>query len=143
MLKPLLCAIAAGSTALLIYLIGGVDTLMSTFLLFAMLDWFIAIIAAKINSVPVTWSRAVKGLWKSIAYIILVIVAHRFDIASIHLLGFSTVDKARNALLIGLVGYELLSILRHAGACGCVAPGWLSVFGSSLKCMIDRRDEQK
>lgn len=99
-----------------IFLVGGLDNLFITLLIFMALDYITGIIKAiykkKLNS-----KLGLKGILKKLGYIVIVVVATLFD----HLIGDSTM-AVRSLVIYFFISNEALSILENWSMMGLPLP---------------------
>lgn len=101
---------------------GGWDQGLSTLIIFMVIDYLSGLIVAgvfhnsKKTETGTLESRAGwKGLCRKCATLLFVLVAYRLDLA----IG---VDYIRNAVIIGFIANELISIVENAGLMGIPLP---------------------
>ena len=123
-------------SAALVVAYGGVTLLFSTFLTLILCDWAMGLLAARIRGEDLCWEKAVRGWYKFLAYLVLLVALHRLDVASIVMIGIGSKGKLMDNTLIGLCGYEFWSVLRNAGRCGIAIPAWLRKLGERLKSVF-------
>ena len=105
------------------YFVGGVDGLMTTLIIFMVIDYLSGLAVAGIfhksnkSENGALESRAGwKGLCRKCVTLLFVLIAYRLDLA----IG---VDYIRNAVIIGFMANELISIVENAGLMGVPLPG--------------------
>ena len=104
-------------------LFGGWDTALKTLLIFMVLDWLTGgiILPAVFRKSPKSPNGALesragwKGLCRKGVTLLFVLIAYRLDLA----LG---VNYIRNAVIIGFMANELISITENAGLMGIPLP---------------------
>ncbi|CAN2247500.1 phage holin family protein [Bacillus vallismortis] len=109
-------SIAGGGISTIAYLFGGIDHLLTAFIIIMTLDYFTGIAAAfydkKVNS-----QTAFKGLVKKGAMFSLIIVANQADII------FGNEGQfARYAMIMFLIGMEGISFFENLGRLGVQVP---------------------
>lgn len=116
-------------------LFGGWDAGMTTLLLFMGIDYASGLIVAGIfHSSPKTESGALeskagwKGLCRKGMTLLFVLIAYRLDLA----IG---VDYIRNAVIIGFIANELISIVENAGLMGLPLP---AVITKAIDILTDK-----
>ncbi len=124
-MKHPLCAAFGALTALITTAFGGWDGAMTTLFLFMAIDYLSGLILAGIfhrsdKTKTGTLSSAVgfRGLCKKGMELLVVLIAARLDL----LLGS---DFLRDAVCVGFLVNELLSIVENAGAMGVPIPAAL------------------
>lgn len=121
-MKDFLCSIIGAIGAGIAFLFGGWDSAMVTLLIFMCVDYLSGIVVAGIfkNSTKSETggleSRAGwKGLCRKCMTLLFVLVAYRLDL----ILG---TDYIRNAVIIGFIVNETISIIENAGLMGLPIP---------------------
>lgn len=116
-------------------LFGGWDAGLTTLLLFMGIDYASGLIVAGIfHSSPKTESGALeskagwKGLCRKCMTLLFVLIAYRLDLA----IG---VDYIRNAVIIGFIANELISIVENAGLMGLPLP---AVITKAIDILTDK-----
>lgn len=102
------------------YLLGGMDNLVIAFAIFMAADYVLGVFIGFSNS-KLSSKRAIKGLIKKGAMIVLVIVANQLDIVT-----GSNGNFMRNAMLMFLIGTEGISIVENIGVTGIKVPSFLT-----------------
>ena len=110
-----------GSTAAELF--GGWDTALKTLLIFMVLDWLTGgiILPAVFRKSPKSPNGALesragwKGLCRKGVTLLFVLIAYRLDLAL-------DVNYIRNAVIIGFMANELISITENAGLMGIPLP---------------------
>lgn len=122
MKKDLLCTAAGAMGAAVTSLLGGWNSAITTLMLFMVIDYLSGLVVAGIfkNSTKTTngalkSSVGWKGLCRKGMTLLIVLVAHRLDIA----IGTSYI---RDATVIAFVMNESLSIVENAGLMGVPIP---------------------
>lgn len=145
--KGYLAMIYTGWISLMIYLVGGFDTLFKALLIMMALDYLTGLIKGykkkNINS-----KTAYKGFWKKIVALIVVMWATQMDIV-FHHVGVQTLEASSNLssivqnigirtlVLLFYVSTESLSIIENAAALGVPIP-------EKLKSALEQcRDNKK
>ena len=102
---------------------GGWDEALVTLIIFMVIDYFSGLVVAGIfhksnkSENGALESRAGwKGLCRKCVTLLFVLIAYRLDLA----IG---VDYIRNAVIIGFMANELISIVENAGLMGIPLPG--------------------
>ncbi|WAJ24062.1 phage holin family protein [Lacrimispora xylanolytica] len=125
-MKNVLCTTAGVVGSFIASLFGGWDTGIATLLLFMGIDFFSGLAVAGIfkNSTKTETgaleSRAgFKGLCRKCMILLFVLIAYRLDLA----IGTNYI---RDAVIIGFIANELISITENAGLMGIPLPGVLT-----------------
>lgn len=125
-MKNVLCTIAGVVGGFIASLFGGWDTGIATLVLFMGIDFFSGLAVAGIfkNSTKTETgaleSRAgFKGLCRKCMTLLFVLIAFRLDLA----IGTNYI---RDAVIIGFMANELISIVENAGLMGLPLPGVLT-----------------
>ena len=115
---------------------GGWDTSLVTLLIFMGIDYFSGLVVAgvfhksnKTKSGALESKAGWKGLCRKCMTLLFVLIAYRLDLA----IG---VDYIRNAVIIGFMANELISIVENAGLMGLPLP-------DAINKAIDVLTEQK
>lgn len=115
---------------------GGCDTGLITLLIFMGIDYFSGLVVAgvfhksnKTESGALESKAGWKGLCRKCMTLLFVLIAYRLDLA----IG---VDYIRNAVIIGFMANELISIVENAGLMGLPLP-------DAINKAIDVLTEQK
>lgn len=115
---------------------GGWDTALVTLLIFMGIDYFSGLVVAgvfhksnKTESGALESKAGWKGLCRKCMTLLFVLIAYRLDLA----IG---VDYIRNAVIIGFMANELISIVENAGLMGLPLP-------DAINKAIDVLTEQK
>lgn len=137
-MKELICTIIGMVGSGLAYLLGGWDSALITLLMFMAIDYVSGLIVAGIfKNSPKTdtgglESRAGwKGLCRKGMTLLFVLIGYRLDLA----IG---VDYIRNAVIIGFIANELISITENAGLMGLPVP---AVISNAIDVLTDRGDK--
>ena len=125
-MKNVLCTTAGVVGSFIASLFGGWDTGIATLILFMGIDFFSGLAVAGIfkNSTKTETgaleSRAgFKGLCRKCMILLFVLIAYRLDLA----IGTNYI---RDAVIIGFIANELISITENAGLMGIPLPGVLT-----------------
>lgn len=120
-MKESFCTAIGVTGSLIAGLFGGFDASMVTLIAFMAIDYVTGLIVAAVRKSPKTDTGGLssriglKGLAKKCVVLLLVLVAARLDIT----LGTSYI---RDAVCIGFIVNELLSIIENAGLLGVPMP---------------------
>ncbi|WP_313347529.1 phage holin family protein [Lacrimispora sp.] len=132
-MKNVLCTTAGVVGSFVASLFGGWDTGIATLLLFMGIDFFSGLAVAGIfkksnkTETGALESRAGwKGLCRKSMTLLFVLIAYRLDLA----IGTNYI---RDAVIIGFMANELISIVENAGLMGIPLPGVLTKAVDVLK----------
>lgn len=120
-MKEAICTFLGVIGSFIAGLFGGFDASMVTLLVFMSIDYISGLIVAAFNKSPksksggLSSSIGLKGLMKKCVVLMLVLVSARLDLT----LGTSYI---RDAVCIGFMVNELLSIIENAGLLGVPMP---------------------
>ena len=123
-MKETFCISLGTIGSFIAYLFGGFDASMVTLLVFMSIDYITGLIVAAVKKSPKSKSgglsskAGLKGLVKKCVIFMLVLVAVRLDLT----LGTNYI---RDAVCIGFIVNELLSIIENAGLLGIPMPAAL------------------
>lgn len=122
MIKTKTCTVLGVIGSVITAAFGGWDSGLITLVIFMGIDYIMGLIVAGVfHKSPKTESGALesktgwKGLCRKGATLLFVLVAYRLDI----MIG---VDYIRDAMIIGFVANELISIVENAGLMGLPLP---------------------
>lgn len=125
-MKAKVCSLLGAAGSIVVSALGGWDSGLATLIIFMAIDYIMGLIVAGIfRSSPKTQSGALesrvgwKGLCRKGVTLLFVLVAYRLDI-------IISVNYIRNAVIIGFVANELISIVENAGLMGIPLPSVLS-----------------
>ena len=139
-MKETLCTILGVSGSFIAGCFGGWDASMITLLIFMGTDYITGLITAALNKSPKSSSGGLssaiglKGLAKKCVVLLLVLVSARLDIT----LGTSYI---RDAVCIGFIANELISIIENAGLLGVPLPAVLTNAIEILQKKTDGKDD--
>lgn len=120
-MKESICTVIGITGSFIAGLFGGFDASMVTLIAFMAVDYVTGLILAAVRKSPKTDTGGLssriglKGLAKKCVILMLVLVSARLDIT----LGTSYI---RDAVCIGFIANELLSIIENAGLLGVPMP---------------------
>ena len=141
-LKIIVCTLTGTIGGVIVNLLGGWTSDLATLVILMVADFVmglaLAIIFHKSNkseSGALSSKACWMGLFKKIATLLFVVMAHRFDI----LLG---VDYIRSATIIGFITNESISILENAGLMGLPLPAVFTKVIDVLKNKLNEDDEE-
>lgn len=139
-MKAKICALLGAVGSMVVSAFGGWDSGLATLILFMAIDYIMGLIVAGIfRNSPKTQSGTLesrvgwKGLCRKCVTLLFVLVAYRLDI----IIG---VNYIRNAVIIGFVANELISIVENAGLMGIPLP---SVLNSAIDILTKKTEEKK
>ncbi|MBO4898440.1 MAG: phage holin family protein [Clostridia bacterium] len=120
--KNIICGICAAIGGYISYLLGGFTADLVTLILFMVIDFLMGLALAlifhrssKTETGTLSSSAAFKGIIKKIAELMFVVIAQRLDIY----LGCAFI---KDAVIIGFIINELISITENAGLMGITSP---------------------
>ncbi len=138
-MKAKICALLGAVGSMVVSAFGGWDSGLVTLILFMAIDYIRGLIVAGIfRNSPKTQSGALesrvgwKGLCRKCVTLLFVLVAYRLDI----IIG---VNYIRNAVIIGFVANELISIVENAGLMGIPLP---PVLNSAIDILTKETEEK-
>lgn len=138
-MKETLCTIFGVLGSFIAGLFGGWDASMITLLIFTSTDYITGLIVAALNKSPKSSSGGLssaiglKGLIKKGVVLLLVLVSARLDIT----LGTSYI---RDAVCIGFIANELISIVENAGILGVPLPSALT---NAVEILQNKTDDNE
>ena len=120
--KAKLCTLLGAIGSFIASIFGGWDTGLATLMIFMAADYIMGLVVAGVfHNSPKTESGTLesktgwKGLCRKCVTLLFVLIAYRLDLT----LG---VDYIRDAVIIGFVANELISIVENAGLMGAPLP---------------------
>ncbi len=113
--------------SIFIFLVGGLDNLFITLLIFIVLDYITGIIKS-IYQKKLSSKLGLKGILKKSGYILIVMLATLFD----HLIGDATM-AIRSLIIYFFISNEALSILENWAIMGLPLPKKIFQVFTSLK----------
>lgn len=138
MTKEGICAVIGAAGGLIAAALGGWDQSLSTLVMFMVIDFIMGImVAAVFHRSKKTKSGALesragwKGLCRKCATLLCVLIAYRLDLA----LG---VHYIRDAVIIGFMANELISITENAGLMGIPLP---DIITKSIDVLTKKADK--
>lgn len=141
-MKDIVCAGIGAVGGAIAALFGGWSSAMATLLIFMAADYITGIVVAGVfhksgkSENGALESRAGwKGLCKKGMTLLFVLIAHRLDLA----IG---VSYMRDAVVIGFIANELISITENAGLMGVPLPAVITKAIDILKGKSEKEDEQ-
>lgn len=139
-MKESICTAIGITGSFIAGLFGGFDASMVTLIAFMGVDYVTGLILAAVRKSPKTDTGGLssriglKGLAKKCVILMLVLVSARLDIT----LGTSYI---RDAVCIGFIANELLSIIENAGLLGVPLPQALKNAVEILQKKNDRKED--
>lgn len=139
MMKNGICTAAGIVGSAIAALFGGWDEALVTLIIFMVIDYVSGLIVAgvfhtskKTESGTLESRAGWKGLCRKCVTLLFVLVAHRLDMA----IG---VDYIRNAVIIGFIANELISIVENAGLMGIPLP---KVIQNAIDILTDKSEKE-
>lgn len=139
MMKNGICTAAGIVGSTIAGLFGGWDEALITLIIFMVIDYMSGLIVAgvfhtskKTESGTLESRAGWKGLCRKCVTLLFVLVAHRLDMA----IG---VDYIRNAVIIGFMANELISIVENAGLMGIPLP---KVIQNAIDILTDKSEKE-
>lgn len=139
MMKSGICTAAGIVGSAIAALFGGWDEALVTLVIFMVIDYVSGLIVAgvfhaskKTESGTLESRAGWKGLCRKDVTLLFVLVAHRLDMA----IG---VDYIRNAVIIGFMANELISIVENAGLMGIPLP---KVIQNAIDILTEKSEKE-
>lgn len=139
MMKSGICTAAGIVGSAIAALFGGWDEALVTLVIFMVIDYVSGLIVAgvfhaskKTESGTLESRAGWKGLCRKGVTLLFVLVAHRLDMA----IG---VDYIRNAVIIGFIANELISIVENAGLMGIPLP---KVIQNAIDILTEKSEKE-
>lgn len=139
MMKSGICTAAGIVGSAIAALFGGWDEALVTLVIFMVIDYVSGLIVAgvfhaskKTESGTLESRAGWKGLCRKGVTLLFVLVAHRLDMA----IG---VDYIRNAVIIGFMANELISIVENAGLMGVPLP---KVIQNAIDILTEKSEKE-
>lgn len=120
-MKSWICTVIGAAGSWCAYMLGGWDTALATLIIVMAADYITGIIVAALKRSKKTESGGLSskvgfiGLAKKFMILLFVLIGQRLDLV----IG---VDYIRNAVIIGYIANELISITENAGLLGLPLP---------------------
>lgn len=137
-MKSGICTAVGVVGSMIAALFGGWDEALVTLIIFMVIDYLSGLIVAgvfhnssKTQNGTLESRAGWKGLCRKCVTLLFVLVAYRLDIA----IG---VDYIRNAVIIGFIANELISIVENAGLMGIPLP---KVIQNAIEILTDKSDK--
>lgn len=138
-MKTSICTITGLAGSILAAIFGGWDSALATLLIFMAADYITGLMVAgvfhasrKSESGALESKAGWKGLCRKCVTLLFVLVAYRLDLA----LG---VDYIRNAVIIGFITNELISLVENAGLMGVPLP---VVISKAIDILTNQKDKE-
>jgi toxin secretion/phage lysis holin len=138
--KNIICAAAAAIGGFISYLFGGFTADLVTLILFMIIDFVMGMAlafffhkSAKTETGTLSSSAAFKGIIKKIVTLMFVVIAQRLDMY----LGCAFI---KDAVIVGFIINELISIAENAGLMGITSPAIVEAI-DILKKQVGGKDE--
>lgn len=139
MMKSGICTAAGIVGSAIAALFGGWDEALMTLVIFMVIDYVSGLIVAgvfhtskKTESGTLESHAGWKGLCRKGVTLLFILVAHRLDMA----IG---VDYIRNAVIIGFMANELISIVENAGLMGIPLP---KVIQNAIDILTEKSEKE-
>lgn len=139
-MKEKLCTVVGMAGSFIASLFGGWDAALVTLLIFMAIDYFSGLVVAgvfhksnKTKTGTLESKAGWKGLCRKCMTLLFVLIAYRLDLA----LGMSYI---RNAVIIGFMANELISIVENAGLMGLPLP---SVITKAIDVLTKKATESE
>ena len=139
MMKSGICTAAGIVGSAIAALFGGWDEALMTLVIFMVIDYVSGLIVAgvfhtskKTESGTLESRAGWKGLCRKGVTLLFVLVAHRLDMA----IG---VDYIRNAVIIGFMANELISVVENAGLMGIPLP---KVIQNAIDILTEKSEKE-
>lgn len=139
MMKSGICTAAGIVGSAIAAMFGGWDEALATLIIFMVIDYVSGLIVAgvfhkskKTESGTLESRAGWKGLCRKGVTLLFVLVAHRLDMA----IG---VDYIRNAVIIGFMVNELISIVENAGLMGIPLP---KVIQNAIDILTEKSEQE-
>lgn len=139
MMKSGICTAVGIAGSAIAALFGGWDEALMTLVIFMVIDYVSGLIVAgvfhtskKTESGTLESRAGWKGLCRKGVTLLFVLVAHRLDMA----IG---VDYIRNAVIIGFMANELISIVENAGLMGIPLP---KVIQNAIDILTEKSEKE-
>lgn len=142
-MKSLICTVIGAVGSWCAYMLGGWDTALATLIIVMTVDYITGVIVALLKRSAKTKSGGLSstvgfiGLAKKIMILLFVLIGTRLDMV----IG---TDYIRNAVIIGYIANELISITENAGLLGLPMPevvtGTIDVLKNRSKSTVTEED---
>jgi toxin secretion/phage lysis holin len=128
--------LVGGSMAGVAYFVGGIDHLIKALTIFMAIDYILGIMVAYVVK-NVESRKALIGLFKKAAMILMVIAAVQLDLAT------DSGNFMRNAMILFLIGMEGISMIENLGKLGMKVPKFLMNAFKQLQIDNDEKKDDK
>lgn len=139
MIKEKVCTLIGAVGSVVAAQLGGWDSAVATLILFMAIDYVSGLVVAgvfknsqKTENGALESRAGWKGLCKKGMMLLFVLVAYRLDIVM-------STDYIRNAVIIGFIANELISIVENAGLMGVPLPAAIT---SAIELLTQKQDDQ-
>ena len=139
-LKMLVCTIVGTIGGIIVNLLGGWTSDLATLVILMVSDFVMGLVLAtvfhksnKTESGALSSKACWMGLFKKLATLLCVVMAHRCDI-------LLEVDYLRSAAIIGFITNETISIVENAGLMGVPLP---SIFTKIIDVLKTKSEDKK
>jgi len=129
-------SLVGGSMAWVAYFVGGIDHLIKALTIFMAIDYILGIMVAYVVK-NVESRKALIGLFKKAAMILMVIAAVQLDLAT------DSGNFMRNAMILFLIGMEGISMIENLGKLGMKVPKFLTNAFKQLQIDNDDKKDDK
>ena len=129
-------SLVGGSMIGVAYFVGGIDHLIKAFVIFMAIDYILGIMVAFVVK-NVDSRKALIGLFKKLAMILMVIAAVQLDLAT------ESGNFMRNAMILFLIGMEGISMIENLGKLGMKVPKFLTNAFRQLQIDNDDKKDDK
>ncbi|WP_337982384.1 phage holin family protein [Lysinibacillus sp. C5.1] len=129
-------SLVGGSVAGVAYFVGGIDHLFKAFVIFMAIDYILGVMVAFVVK-NVDSRKALIGLFKKLAMILMVIAAVQLDLAT------ESANFMRNAMILFLIGMEGISMIENLGKLGMRVPKFLTSAFKQLQIDNDEKKDDK
>ena len=119
----------------MIYLIGGLDELMTSLIIIMIIDFILGIMAAYSTQILNSY-KIFKVLFKKIAMILMIILAVQLDLVT------DSGQFLRNMMILFQIGVEGVSIVGYLKSIGIVVPQFLINIFSKLRDNDDKKGKK-
>jgi toxin secretion/phage lysis holin len=129
-------SLVGGSMAGVAYFVGGIDHLIKALTIFMSIDYILGIMVAFVVK-NVDSRKALIGLFKKLAMILMVIAAVQLDLET------ESGNFMRNAMILFLIGMEGISMIENLGKLGMKVPKFLTNAFKQLQIDNDDKKDDK
>ncbi|MFJ7842026.1 holin family protein [Lysinibacillus sphaericus] len=129
-------SLVGGSMAGVAYFVGGIDHLIKALVIFMAIDYILGVMVAFVVK-NVDSRKALIGLFKKVAMILMVVAAVQLDLAT------ESGNFMRNAMILFLIGMEGISMIENLGKLGLKVPKFLTNAFKQLQIDNDDKKDDK